>query len=155
MDDLVIIRLNNAFARHLVQMSPFNLNVETEQLNHDERHHGSILENSSGTYYEGGLAKVGGKLKEFKAADPDHTFIISSGDMWQGSMESNLNEGALITEAMNNIGFDSMTLGNHAIAVRGRNRLAVFIVVFQPFGIDGETFPFLGVDNFVAFGVTA
>lgn len=75
--------------------------------------HGSILENSSGTYYEGGLAKVGGKLKEFKAADPDHTFIISSGDMWQGSMESNLNEGALITEAMNNIGFDSMTLGNH------------------------------------------
>ena len=75
------------------------------------------MENSSGTYYEGGLAKVGGKLKEFKAADPDHTFIISSGDMWQGSMESNLNEGALITEAMNNIGFDSMTLGNHGDAV--------------------------------------
>lgn len=74
--------------------------------------HGSILENS-GYYYEGGLAKVGGKLKALKAADPDHTFIISSGDMWQGSLESNSNYGALVTKVMNNIGFDSMTLGNH------------------------------------------
>lgn len=74
--------------------------------------HGSVLENST-SYYEGGLAKVGGKLKALKAADPDHTFIISSGDMWQGSLESNSNYGALVTEVMNNIGFDSMTLGNH------------------------------------------
>jgi 5'-nucleotidase / UDP-sugar diphosphatase len=74
--------------------------------------HGSVLENSS-YYYEGGLAKVGGKLKALKAADPEHTFIISSGDMWQGSLESNSNYGALVTEVMNNIGFDSMTIGNH------------------------------------------
>jgi len=75
--------------------------------------HGSILENNSGYYYEGGLSRVGGFLKARKDADPDHTFIISSGDMWQGSLESNSNYGACITEAMNYIGFDSMTLGNH------------------------------------------
>ena len=75
--------------------------------------HGSILENSSGNYYEGGLSKVGGYLKARKDADPEHTFIISSGDMWQGSLESNDNYGACVTEAMNYIGFDSMTIGNH------------------------------------------
>ena len=75
--------------------------------------HGSILERKNGNYYEGGLLKVGGFLKDKKEEKPSSTFLISSGDMWQGSLESNDNYGNLITEAMNVIGFDSMTLGNH------------------------------------------
>ncbi len=39
--------------------------------------------------------------------------LISSGDMWQGTAESLLNKGQLMTEWMNDIGFSSMTLGNH------------------------------------------
>ena len=75
--------------------------------------HGSVLERTNGSYYEGGLAKVGGFLKTKKNEKPNSTFIISSGDMWQGSLESNNNYGNLVTEAMNTVGFDSMTLGNH------------------------------------------
>ena len=41
------------------------------------------------------------------------TLFLSSGDMWQGSGESNLTRGAIIVEWMNYVGFDSMTLGNH------------------------------------------
>ena len=39
--------------------------------------------------------------------------LLSSGDMWQGSAESNLTKGNLTTEWMNHVGFESMTIGNH------------------------------------------
>ena len=41
------------------------------------------------------------------------TVILSSGDMWQGSAESNLTKGAIITDWMNEMNFAAMTLGNH------------------------------------------
>ncbi len=43
----------------------------------------------------------------------DNVVLLSSGDMWQGSAESNLTKGLIITEWMNSLDFDSMTLGNH------------------------------------------
>lgn len=43
----------------------------------------------------------------------DHTVILASGDMWQGSAESNLTRGEMMTEWLNGIGTVSMTLGNH------------------------------------------
>ena len=43
----------------------------------------------------------------------ENSILFSSGDMWQGSSESNLTYGALVTDWMNEMGFVSMTLGNH------------------------------------------
>lgn len=43
----------------------------------------------------------------------DNVVILSSGDMWQGTAESNLTGGLLVTEWMNAMDFVSMTLGNH------------------------------------------
>lgn len=40
-------------------------------------------------------------------------YILSTGDMWQGSAESNMTYGALMTDWMNELDFVSMTLGNH------------------------------------------
>ncbi len=42
-----------------------------------------------------------------------HAIMLSSGDMWQGSAESNLTKGNIITEWMNELDFAAMTLGNH------------------------------------------
>ena len=39
--------------------------------------------------------------------------LLSTGDMWQGTYESNLTRGFIITEWMNEMGFDAMTLGGH------------------------------------------
>lgn len=71
--------------------------------------HGCYEETDS----EPGLSKIGEYLIEQKENNPSNTIILSSGDMWQGTIESNLNRGALVTECMNAIGFDSMTIGNH------------------------------------------
>ena len=46
-------------------------------------------------------------------ADNSATVLLSSGDMWQGSAESNLTKGLIITDWMNEMGFASMTIGNH------------------------------------------
>ena len=51
-------------------------------------------------------------LKNANKTD-DHTVFLSSGDMWQGSAESNMTKGLIITDWMNELDFASMTLGNH------------------------------------------
>ena len=51
-------------------------------------------------------------IKNLRAAY-ENFILISSGDMWQGSYESNLTGGLMMTDWMNEAGFDSMTLGNH------------------------------------------
>ena len=51
-------------------------------------------------------------LRNKQQANPN-TVILSAGDMWQGSPESNLTYGNIITEWMNDLGFAAMTLGNH------------------------------------------
>lgn len=43
----------------------------------------------------------------------DHVVLLSSGDMWQGSSESNFTKGKFVTDWMNELDFVSMTLGNH------------------------------------------
>ncbi len=43
----------------------------------------------------------------------ENTILLSSGDMWQGSSESNLTKGNLIVEWMNDLDFAAMTMGNH------------------------------------------
>ena len=47
------------------------------------------------------------------AAVNEHSIFLSSGDMWQSASASNLTEGLIITDWMNELGFVSMTLGNH------------------------------------------
>ncbi len=45
--------------------------------------------------------------------DQENTIFLSSGDMWQGTPESNLTRGKIITDWMNELDFASMTIGNH------------------------------------------
>ena len=42
-----------------------------------------------------------------------YEILLSAGDMWQGSVESSSNKGALMTEWMNELDFVAMALGNH------------------------------------------
>ena len=43
----------------------------------------------------------------------EHVVLLSVGDMWQGMAESNLTQGTIITDWMNELDFSAMTLGNH------------------------------------------
>ncbi len=60
-----------------------------------------------------GLDEFTTYLKGLYADDAREEILLSSGDMWQGTVESSANRGKLMTEWMNEAGFVSMTLGNH------------------------------------------
>lgn len=70
--------------------------------------HGKFMSTDSNK----GVGGLTAYLKEQKASNP-YTLLLSSGDMWQGSSESNLTKGAIVTEWMHELDFASMTLGNH------------------------------------------
>ena len=73
--------------------------------------HGGILPAD----HRGGLALFGGYLKNLRAARAEGgaVLLIDAGDMWQGTMESNLTEGAVVVEAYNQLGYTAATIGNH------------------------------------------
>ena len=59
-----------------------------------------------------GVDEIGTFLEECARVD-DNVIVLSTGDMWQGTAESSLLRGTILTEWMNELGFVSMTLGNH------------------------------------------
>ncbi len=70
--------------------------------------HGKLSDTAS----QPGVDELTTYLKKAKQTD-DHVILLSAGDMWQGTSESNLTEGNLITDWMNQLDFAAMTLGNH------------------------------------------
>lgn len=52
-------------------------------------------------------------MKDLYADGAQEEILLSSGDMWQGTVESSANKGKLMTEWMNEANFAAMTLGNH------------------------------------------
>ena len=70
--------------------------------------HGKLFDTDS----QPGVDELTTYLKNAHVTD-DNVIVLSSGDMWQGTSESNLTHGNMMTEWMNEIGVVSMTLGNH------------------------------------------
>jgi 2',3'-cyclic-nucleotide 2'-phosphodiesterase (5'-nucleotidase family) len=77
--------------------------------------HGHLLPKPGreGKAATGGMAYIAQMVSEERAKNPDGTLLLSAGDMFQGTPVSNLFHGKPVIEAMNRMGFDAMTLGNH------------------------------------------
>ena len=71
--------------------------------------HGKFMDSDS----QPGVDEFTTYLKNLYADTKREEILLSSGDMWQGTVESSSNKGQLMTEWMNEVGFVSMTLGNH------------------------------------------
>jgi 5'-nucleotidase len=74
--------------------------------------HGELVEQSD----RGGLTTFSGyveALRAARAADGGEVLLIDGGDMWQGTLESNLSEGRFMVEAYNALGYVAAALGNH------------------------------------------
>src|SRR5687767_15502066 len=74
--------------------------------------HGGVLPAEG----RGGLAWLGGyvnNLRAVRARDGGAVLLIDAGDMWQGKLESNLDEGATVVAAYNALGYTAAAVGNH------------------------------------------
>ena len=75
--------------------------------------HGAVdfKESSSDAYL--GLARLATYFDTKRAENPGGTVLLSSGDMFQGSADSNSTRGFMVNYAMHYMGFDAMAVGNH------------------------------------------
>ena len=74
--------------------------------------HGGIFERDG----RGGLALFGGYVRNLRAArdhDGGAVLLIDAGDMFQGTLESNLTEGVPVVAAYNALGYVAAAVGNH------------------------------------------
>jgi len=73
--------------------------------------HGQFLPSGN----RGGITTLSGYVSALRKARANDggVLLVDGGDMWQGTLESNLNEGALMVEAYNALGYAAATIGNH------------------------------------------
>jgi len=67
-------------------------------------------------YLEGeepGMARIAGYVEAKRAEADTDVVLVSSGDMFQGSLDSNISKGHLMIDIMKEMRFDSMSIGNH------------------------------------------
>ena len=74
--------------------------------------HGTLLADG----YVGGFDVFAGylnNLREARSADGGGVVLLDGGDMWQGTLESNLSEGRSTVSIFNAVGYDAAAIGNH------------------------------------------
>lgn len=73
--------------------------------------HGQVEQNGKGYY---GISNTSHKINEIRNEDNyDNTILIANGDMFQETALSYLSYGKVVIEAMNEMEFDCMGIGNH------------------------------------------
>lgn len=60
----------------------------------------------------GGLPLIGGYLQALRAAH-GRVIVVDSGDLFQGTLESNFFEGEPVVKGYNTLGYDAAAVGNH------------------------------------------
>lgn len=71
-----------------------------------------FVANSSEGEPEGGMARISGLVKKFRAENSD-TLLFDGGDMFQGTPYYNYFKGSIMTRLMSQIGYNAGTIGNH------------------------------------------
>ncbi|HUF47778.1 MAG TPA: bifunctional UDP-sugar hydrolase/5'-nucleotidase [Vicinamibacterales bacterium] len=63
----------------------------------------------------GGLARFAGYVANLRAvrARDGAVLVVDAGDMWQGTIESNLTEGGVVVDAYNHLRYTAVAIGNH------------------------------------------
>nr|WP_228530839.1 MULTISPECIES: 5'-nucleotidase C-terminal domain-containing protein [Myxococcaceae] len=62
---------------------------------------------------QGGLATFAGYVAALRQDNPDGVLLLDGGDLFQGTLASNLTEGEVVVRAMNQLGYVAAALGNH------------------------------------------
>jgi 5'-nucleotidase len=62
---------------------------------------------------EGGAATLAGYVARLRADNPEGVLLVDAGDLFQGTLPSNLTEGAVVIDVYNHLGFAAAAIGNH------------------------------------------
>jgi 5'-nucleotidase len=104
----------------------------------------------------GGAAAFAGYLKILREDNPDGVVLVDAGDMFQGTLLSNVTEGSSVIEAFNLLGYDAAAIGNHEFDYGPVGPAsAATSSTLDPFGalkarIEQARFPLLSMNTFEA-----
>ena len=70
------------------------------------------VDDGTGSHEVGGLARFGVILRGIRSGR-EPVLLLDSGDLFQGTLESNVRHGRAVIAAYNLMGYDASTLGNH------------------------------------------
>jgi 5'-nucleotidase len=70
------------------------------------------VKDGAGAHEVGGLARFGTMVQEIRSGK-EPVLLLDSGDLFQGTLESNVQHGRAVIAAYNLLGYDASTLGNH------------------------------------------
>lgn len=73
--------------------------------------HGAVKQSEDGS--QQGLLNFASTIIEKQNKVKNGTVLLSAGDMYQGSAESNTGKGKIMMDVMNKLGLEAMTIGNH------------------------------------------
>jgi 5'-nucleotidase len=62
---------------------------------------------------EGGAATFAGYVARLRADNPGGVLLLDGGDLFQGTLASNLSEGAVVIDVYNHLGYTAAAIGNH------------------------------------------
>lgn len=79
--------------------------------------HGWVMEMKEqfprGEIRYGGLATFASYVQVLRQDNPNGVVLVDAGDLFQGTLVSNLTEGSVVIEAFNQLGYDAAAIGNH------------------------------------------
>ncbi len=90
-----------------------NLRFPTIRVIETTDFHGAMLPRRSGGRALGGSATLAAHLGRLRAENPEGTVLLDGGDLFQGTMVSNLTFGRPVVEQMNRLGYTAVAIGNH------------------------------------------
>jgi 5'-nucleotidase len=108
---------------------------------------------------EGGSATFASYLAILRADNPGGTLLLDAGDLFQGTLASNLTEGSVVIDVFNALGYQAAAIGNHEFDYGPVGPVSVAnSPEMDPFGALKERmkqahFPMLAVNIYDAKGV--
>lgn len=106
---------------------------------------------SQGEIRFGGVAPFAAYLKILRDDNPGGVVLVDGGDLFQGTLMSNVTEGAVVIEAFNLLGYDAAAIGNHEFDYGPVGAVSAVQMGMDPFGalrmrINQARFPLLSTN---------
>ena len=102
----------NAIANKHVKANTLSRRITILHTNDVHSHIDPIQADNIGNIHIGGFARRKTYIDKVRN-EVDNLLVLECGDMFQGSAISNMTQGGVVVDCMNEIGFDAMAVGNH------------------------------------------
>ncbi|MBI3178685.1 MAG: metallophosphatase, partial [Deltaproteobacteria bacterium] len=94
----------------------------------------------------GGVEGLSGYVNSLRELNGERTVLVDGGDLFQGTLASNLSKGRAVVDAYNLLGYDAVAIGNHEFDFGAETPGSSDLLGALKTRISEARFPFLGIN---------